>query len=75
MKTQLTEKLKEQAKVVYDYAPFYGDMDKDPKPLYKVDEDQLIKVTVEEVIKLLKRGDSGFNDFSERLVRQHFGIR
>ena len=66
MNTQLTKKLKTKASEVRVSGMGETEI---------LDADKLIKVTVEELISLLNKGDPGFNAFSERLVRQHFGIR
>lgn len=42
---------------------------------HEVDLEQYTKLVVEETITLLKKGDPDFNNFSENLVRQHFGMR
>ncbi len=47
MNEQIQELMKE-AQVIYDYAPFYGDMDRDPKPLYKLDPGKFAELIVRE---------------------------
>jgi 2-iminoacetate synthase ThiH len=66
MNTQLFKKLQKQASDVR--VSGFGATE-------VLDADKLVRVTVEEVIKLLKKGDPDFNNFSENLVRQHFGVR
>jgi hypothetical protein len=73
----MNERIKElmkEAQVIYDYAPFYGDMDRDPKPLYKLDPEKFAELIVRECAEkvdwILAEGGKTQGD----LIKEHFGV-
>lgn len=69
-------KLMKEAQVIYDYAPFHGDMDRDPKPLYKLDPEKFAELIVRECMDVV---DTGENQLIARFqarqwLSEHFGV-
>ncbi len=72
---QRIRELMKEAQVIYDYAPYYGDMDRDPKPLYKLDPEKFAKLIVSECMDVV---DPGENQLIARFqarqwLAEHFG--
>lgn len=69
MNTQLINKLftkaREEINTKYGYSDAFNG----------IVTEKFAAALIEETIKLLNKSDPGFNAFSERLVRQHFGMR
>ena len=78
MNERIRELMKE-AQVIYDYAPFHGDMDRDPKPLYKLDPEKFAELIVEECVAqcwTVSESESRGSVVSEcaKRIRKHFGV-
>lgn len=69
MNTQLINKLHTKAR--NEVNDTYGHSD----ALNGIVNQMFAAALIEETIALLKKNDPDFNAFSERLVRQHFGMR
>jgi hypothetical protein len=75
----MNERIKElmkEAQVIYDYAPFYGDMDRDPKPLYKLDPEKFAELIVRECSQYIEDKFDFCGDeiiIAEKLL-EHFGV-
>ncbi len=80
MNERIRELMKE-AQVIYDYAPFYGDMDRDPKPLYKLDPEKFAELIVRECANFID-SKLEMTEYSHEVVswadgndlKEHFGV-
>ncbi len=74
MNERIRELIKE-AQVIYNYAPFYGDMDRDPKPLYKLDPEKFAELIVRECINAIPL-DMDTQEYYKamRAIKDTFGV-
>jgi hypothetical protein len=70
------QELMKEAQVIYDYAPFYGDMDRDPKPLYKLDPEKFAELIVRECAEVSENYAAGSMPLSiAHAIKKHFGVQ
>ena len=80
------QELMKEAQVIYDYAPFYGDMDRDPKPLYKLDPEKFAELIVQECMTICAEreedcrtrikddGKAAVAYMCRAYIKKHFGV-